>query len=137
MNGSGSVLTSNLSGYGYWSADVYSSKIVLNVTNGTTTTTTTSTAAPTPTITLDSSTLLTACVALPGYFCYNPRQVEKELNGSSVQTTNTNVVISWKPCSNSTTCLPPANYTAWLGTVTATKTEVGQSYYPDVLDSQA
>ena len=78
LNATGTVLTSDLSSYGYWSADVYSSKP--NVTN----VTTTPAVNPTPIITLDSSTKLVACVALPGYFCYSPRTDEKRLNGTSV-----------------------------------------------------
>ena len=86
---------------------------------------------------LEKSTKLEACVAQPGYFCYYPKIDEKLLYGSSTHTTGSNVVLSWKPCGNSTSCVPAANYTAWLNTVTASKTEASQFYYPDALDTTA
>ena len=67
FNASGSLITTNVSGYGFFSADVYSTKNATNATQ----------------YTLESSTNLTACVGQPGYWCYNAQKDEKSLNGTA------------------------------------------------------
>lgn len=56
LNANGSIITTNVSGYGFFSADVYTTKNATNLTS----------------YTLLSTKNLTACVGLPGYWCYSP-----------------------------------------------------------------
>ena len=79
----GSVVTSNISSYGSFTADIY-------------TTTNTSNSSL---FTLKSSRNLVACVGQPGYWCYDPTVDENSINSTTTTAgAATNVLLSWKQC---------------------------------------
>jgi hypothetical protein len=80
LNASGSLITTNVTGYGYWIAETYSTP------NATT-------------FTLVSAKNLTACVGSPGLFCY---VLTDNLIGSATVGNSTSLFISFRACQNST-----------------------------------